>query len=111
MLTKYGLKRPDQIIDYLGLMGDTADNVPGCPGVGPKTAQKLIEDFDSIEGIIENVDKLKGSMQKKVSENIQQIKDSKYLVTICRTVPCSLDEEALRIVEPNYEALSSFRRS
>lgn len=105
VLTKYGLKRPDQIIDYLGLMGDTADNVPGCPGVGPKTAQKLIEDFDSIEGIIENVDKLKGSMQKKVSENIQQIKDSKYLVTICRTVPCTLDEEALRIVEPNYEAL------
>lgn len=105
VLAKYGIKRTEQIIDYLGLMGDSADNIPGCPGVGPKTAQKLIEDYDSIEGIIANVDNLKGSLQKKIAENIQQIKDSKYLATICRTVPCSLDEEALRIVEPNYQAL------
>lgn len=107
VLAKYGIKRTEQIIDYLGLMGDSADNVPGCPGVGPKTAQKLIEDFDSIEGILENIDKLKGATQKKVSENIQQIKDSKYLVTICRTVPCTLDEEALRIAEPNYPELKA----
>ena len=105
VLEKYGIKRTDQIIDYLGLTGDTADNIPGCPGVGPKTAQKFLEDFDSIDGILENVDKLSPSMQKKVSENIQQIKDSKYLVTICRTVPCSLDEESLRVVEPNYAKL------
>ena len=105
VLAKYGLKRTEQVIDYLGLMGDSADNIPGCPGVGPKTAQKLIEDYDSIEGIIDNVDKLKGALQKKVSENIQQIRDSKYLATICCTVPCSLDEEALRIVEPNYNEL------
>ena len=106
VLDKYGIKRTEQIIDYLGLMGDSADNIPGCPGVGPKTAQKLIEDFDSIEGIIANADNLKGSLQKKIQENIQQIKDSKYLATICRTVPCTLDEEALRIVEPDYQALA-----
>ena len=105
VLAKYGLKRTEQVIDYLGLMGDSADNIPGCPGVGPKTAQKLIEDFDSIEGIIANVINLKGALQKKVSDNIQQIKDSKYLATICRSVPCTLDEEALRIVEPNYSDL------
>lgn len=105
VLAKYGLKRTEQVIDYLGLMGDSADNIPGCPGVGPKTAQKLIEDFDSIEGIIANVSYLKGALQKKVSDNIQQIKDSKYLATICRSVPCTLDEEALRIVEPNYSDL------
>ena len=105
VLAKYGLKRTEQVIDYLGLMGDSADNIPGCPGVGPKTAQKLIEDFDSIEGIIANVSNLKGALQKKVSDNIQQIKDSKYLATICRSVPCTLYEEALRIVEPNYSDL------
>ena len=105
VVAKYGLKRTEQVIDYLGLMGDSADNIPGCPGVGPKTAQKLIEDFDSIEGIIANVSNLKGALQKKVSDNIQQIKDSKYLATICRSVPCTLDEEALRIVEPNYSDL------
>ena len=105
VLAKYGLKRTEQVIDYLGLMGDSADNIPGCPGVGPKTAQKLIEDFDSIEGIIANVSNLKGALQKKVSDNIQQIKDSKYLATICRSVPCTLDEEALRSVEPNYSDL------
>ena len=105
VLAKYGLKRTEQVIDYLGLMGDSADNIPGCPGVGPKTAQKLIEDFDSIEGIIANVSNLKGALLKKVSDNIQQIKDSKYLATICRSVPCTLDEEALRIVEPNYSDL------
>ena len=105
VLAKYGLKRTEQVIDYLGLMGDSADNIPGCPGVGPKTAQKLIEDFDSIEGIIANVSNLKGALQKKVSDNIQQIKDSKYLATICRSVPCTLDEEALRIDEPNYSDL------
>ena len=105
VLAKYGLKRTEQVIDYLGLMGDSADNIPGCPGVGPKTAQKLIEDFNSIEGIIANVSNLKGALQKKVSDNIQQIKDSKYLATICRSVPCTLDEEALRIVEPNYSDL------
>ena len=105
VLAKFGLKRTEQVIDYLGLMGDSADNIPGCPGVGPKTAQKLIEDFDSIEGIIANVSNLKGALQKKVSDNIQQIKDSKYLATICRSVPCTLDEEALRIVEPNYSDL------
>ena len=105
VLAKYGLKRTEQVIDYLGLMGDSADNIPGCPGVGPKTAQKLIEDFDSIEGIIANVSNLKGALQKKVSDNIQQIKDSKYLATICRSVPCTLDEEALRIVVPNYSDL------
>mgnify|MGYP004447614831 CR=1 FL=1 len=105
VLAKYGIKRPDQIIDFLGLTGDAVDNIPGCPGIGPKYAQSLIQNFDSIEGILDNIDKLTGSIQKKVSENVQQIKDSKYLVTICRTVPCTLEEKSLRIAEPNYSAL------
>ena len=118
VLTKYGLKRTDQVIDMLGLQGDTADNIPGCPGVGPKTAQKLIEDFDSVEGLLSAVESaaaegkkelpnLKKGMFAKVLENVQQIRDSKYLATICREVPgVVLDAEALKVVEPDYAKLA-----
>ena len=118
VLAKYGLKRTDQVIDMLGLQGDTADNIPGCPGVGPKTAQKLIEDFDSIEGLLSAVEtaaaegkkelpNLKKGMFAKVQENVQQIKDSKYLATICREVPgVTLDAEALQVVTPDYAKLA-----
>ncbi len=118
VLTKYGLKRTDQVIDMLGLQGDTADNIPGCPGVGPKTAQKLIEDFDSVEGLLSAVEtaaaeskkelpNLKKGMFAKVLENVQQIRDSKYLATICREVPgVVLDAEALKVVEPDYAKLA-----
>ena len=118
VLAKYGLKRTDQVIDMLGLQGDTADNIPGCPGVGPKTAQKLIEDFDSVEGLLSAVEtaaaegkkelpNLKKGMFAKVLENVQQIRDSKYLATICREVPgVVLDAEALQVVEPDYGKLA-----
>ncbi len=118
VLEKYGLKRTEQVIDMLGLQGDSADNIPGCPGVGPKTAQKLIEDFDSVEAMLEAVEAaaaegkkelpglLKKAMFQKVLDNVQQIRDSKYLATICRQVPdVALDAEALAVKVPDYEAL------
>lgn len=92
---KYDLTDQKQMIDLLGLMGDTADNIPGCPGVGIKTAQKLIKEFGSIENLLENTDKLKGSIQKKVEENVQQIKDSQFLATIKTDVPIKLNLEQL----------------
>lgn len=118
VLAKYGLKRTEQVIDMLGLQGDTADNIPGCPGVGPKTAQKLIEDFDSVEAMLEAViaaqaegkkelPNMKKGMFAKVADNVQQIKDSKYLATICRTVPgVELDAESLKVETPDYAKLA-----
>ena len=118
VLKKYGLKRTSQVIDMLGLQGDSADNIPGCPGVGPKTAQKLIEDFDSVENLIVTVEtavaegkkelpNLKKGMFAKVADNIQQIKDSKYLATICLDVPGTmLDAEALKVETPDYAKLA-----
>ena len=70
VLGKYGLTSVDQVIDLLGLMGDSSDNIPGCPGVGEKTAQKLLAEFGTIENLLENTDKLKGSLQKKVMEKL-----------------------------------------
>ncbi len=102
---KYGIERTDQVIDLLGLMGDTADNVPGCPGVGEKTAVKLINQFGSIEGLLANTDQLKGAMKKKVEENVEQIKFSKFLVTIKTDVPLPLDLDSLRRAEPDNAAL------
>lgn len=102
---KYGISHTDQVIDLLGLMGDTADNVPGCPGVGEKTAVKLITQFGSIDNLLQNTDQLKGAMKKKVEENIEQIKFSKFLVTIKTDVPINLDLDALRTTEANKEAL------
>lgn len=107
VLAKYDLKRVDQVIDLLGLMGDASDNIPGCPGVGLKTAQKLIADFDSIEGLLEHTDLLKGALQKKVRENERQIRDSKYLATICCDVPVEFDEAAMVYKEPDYPALQA----
>ena len=118
VLKKYGLKRTSQVIDMLGLQGDSADNIPGCPGVGPKTAQKLIEDFDSVEQMIAAVEaaqaegkkelpNLKKGMFAKVADNIQQIRDSKYLATICLDVPgAELDAEAFKVKEPDYARLA-----
>ena len=81
----------DQVIDLLGLMGDSSDNIPGCPGVGEKTAQKLLAEFGTIENLLENTDKLKGSLQKKVTENTEQIRFSKFLATIKTDVPIQFD--------------------
>ena len=102
---KYGINNTDQVIDLLGLMGDTADNVPGCPGVGEKTAVKLINQFGSIDNLLENTDQLKGAMKKKVEEYIEQIKFSKFLVTIKTDVPIQLDLDALRTTDANKDAL------
>lgn len=105
VMEKYELENQGQMIDLLGLMGDTADNIPGCPGVGIKTAQKLIAEFGSIENLLENSDKLKGALKKKVEENVQQIKDSKFLATIRTDVPVELDLKLLERKEIDAEKL------
>lgn len=92
---KFGIEQPKQVIDILGLIGDASDNIPGCPGIGEKTATKLIQEFGSIEELLNNTDKLKGALRKKVEENIEQIKFSKFLATIKTDVPLTFDEEEL----------------
>ena len=102
---KFDIQSPLQVIDMLGLMGDTADNIPGCPGVGEKTAQKLIAQFGSIENLLAHTDELKGAIKKKVEENKEQITFSKFLATIKTDVPIVLDMEALKREEPDEEEL------
>ena len=102
---KYGVTSTAQIIDLLGLMGDTADNIPGCPGVGEKTAVKLISQFGGIDELLNRTEELKGAMRKKVEENAEQIRFSKFLVTIKTDVPIELDKEKLSVKEPDREAL------
>ena len=92
---KYGIQSPLQVIDLLGLMGDASDNVPGCPGVGEKTAVKLIGDFGGIEQLIERSSELKGALRQKVENNVEGIRFSKLLVTIKTDVPISLDLDLL----------------
>lgn len=95
--TKFGISSPLQVIDLLGLMGDSSDNIPGCPGVGEKTAQKLITDFGSIENLLDNTDQLKGALKKKIEENKEQILFSKFLATIKTDVPVGFDaKECIR---------------
>lgn len=106
VLNKYGLTSVTQVIDLLGLMGDTSDNIPGCPGVGEKTAQKLLQDFGSIENLLVNTDKLKGSLQKKVIENAEQIRFSKFLATIKTDVPVEFDSKKCLREEINKEELT-----
>lgn len=88
---RYDIERTSQVIDLLALMGDKIDNIPGCPGVGEKTAVKLIADFDSVDNLVLHTDELKGALKKKVEENKEQILFSKYLATICTDVPVELD--------------------
>ena len=93
---KYGIERPTQLIDILGLMGDTADNIPGCPGVGPKTAEKLIQQYGSIENLLSHTSELKGAQKQRIEENAEQIRLSKWLATIITDVPVTLEADALR---------------
>ena len=93
---KYGIEQPTQLIDILGLMGDTADNIPGCPGIGPKTAEKLIQQYGSIENLLEHTSELKGAQKQRIEENAEQIRMSKWLATIITDVPVNLDAESLR---------------
>ncbi len=102
---KYGIESPQQVIDLLGLMGDSADNIPGCPGVGEKTAIKLVQEFGSIENLLEHTDQLKGALKTKVENNVEQIKFSKLLATIKTDVPIEWDEDALRREPADLEAL------
>ena len=102
---KYGLTDTKQMIDILGLMGDASDNIPGCPGVGEKTAQKLIAEFGGIDQLLAHTDQLKGALKKKVEENVEQIKFSKFLATIKTDVPITLDMEKLVREEPDSPTL------
>ena len=103
---KYGLQSPLQVIDLLGLMGDTADNIPGCPGVGPKTAEKLIQQFGSIENMLEHTDEIKGTLRTKVEENAEQIKFSKFLATIRTDVPLAFDAHEMERQPADLKALA-----
>lgn len=102
---KFLIDSPKQVIDLLGLMGDASDNIPGCPGVGEKTAQKLIAQFGGIDALLEQTDQLKGALKLKVETNREQIQFSKFLATIKTDVPIELDMEALKREEANKEAL------
>ena len=102
---KFDIERVDQVRDVLGLQGDAVDNIPGIPGIGAKTASKLLREFGSVEAIIANADQLKGKQREKVIEFSEQGILSKELATICTTVPIAFDEEALRYGPPNDDAL------
>jgi DNA polymerase-1 len=104
---KYEIQRTEQVIDLLGLMGDAVDNIPGCPGVGEKTAKKLIADFDSIENLLQHTDQLKGALKIKVEENKEKIRLSRILATIKLDVPIQLEMEKLIKEKPNEEKLKS----
>ena len=103
---KYELNSPTQVIDLLALMGDSADNFPGCPGVGPKTAAKLIGEFGSIDNMLENSSKIKGKLREKVESAVDDIRMSKFLATIRTDVPIELNLDALKIEEPDTARLA-----
>ena len=103
---KYGIPSTESVIDLLALMGDSADNFPGCPGVGEKTAVKLIEEFGSIEQLLTRSSEIKGKLREKVEEHVDDIKMSYFLATIKTDVPIDLDMESLKLVEPNEDELS-----
>lgn len=105
VMEKYSLTNPSQMIDLLGLMGDSSDNIPGCPGVGEKTATKLLNEFDSIENLLKNTHQLKGALKTKIEENKEQILFSKFLATIKTDVPIEVDIENLKRKELNETAL------
>ena len=102
---KYGIPSPMAVIDLLALMGDSADNFPGCPGVGEKTAVKLINEFGSIDELISRSSEIKGKLREKVEEHVDDIKMSYFLATIKTDVPIELDMESLKLVEPNEDEL------
>ncbi len=107
---KYGLQRKEQVIDLLGLMGDASDNIPGCKGVGEKTAVALLEQFGSIDNMLAHTDEIKGALRTKVESQVEEIKFSRFLATIRTDVPIVLDENLLAKKEPNIEALTALYR-
>jgi len=102
---EFNVKSPEQVIDILGLMGDTSDNIPGAPGVGPKTAMKLISEFGSIEELLKNTDKLQGRIKEILEKHKEQVLLSKKLVTINTNTPVEFDEESLKLEPPDKEKL------
>ena len=102
---KYGISSPTLVIDLLALMGDSADNFPGCPGVGEKTAVKLIEQFGSVDNLLEHTADIKGKLREKVEGAVDDIRMSKFLATIRTDVPVDLDLDVLRLSTPNEEKL------
>lgn len=103
---KYGIQSATQVIDLLGLMGDASDNIPGCKGVGEKTAVALIQQFGSIENLLEHTDELKGALKTKVETQIEDIRFSKFLATIRTDVPIQLDEQSLTTQEIDWNRLT-----
>jgi DNA polymerase-1 len=105
ILEKFSITYVEQITDLLGLMGDSSDNIPGCPGVGEKTAVKLLKEFGSIENLLINTEKLKGALKNKIEENAEQIRFSKYLATIITDVPLTFHVENCILKKPNKKKL------
>ena len=103
--SKYGIPTPAQVIDILALMGDTADNFPGCPGVGEKTAAKLISQFGSIDNLLAHTDEIKGKLRDKVEAAVEDIKISKFLATIRTDVPIQLELDDMKVQQPDEEKL------
>ncbi len=107
---KYGLQTQAQVVDLLGLMGDSSDNIPGCKGVGEKTAVQLLQQFGSIENLLANTDQLKGALQRKVQEQVDNIRFSKFLATIKTDVPITFDAQSLVCQEKDWERLAPLYR-
>ena len=107
---KYGLQHQSQVIDLLGLMGDSSDNIPGCKGVGEKTAVQLLQQFGSIENLLANTDQLKGALQRKVQEQVEEIRFSRFLATIKTDVPMAFDAQSLVYQERNWQQLAPLYR-
>lgn len=107
---KYGLQSQEQVIDLLGLMGDASDNIPGCKGVGEKTAVALLQQFGSIDTMLAHTDEIKGALRTKVETQVEEIKFSRFLATIRTDVPIAFDENLLAKKEPNMEALTALYR-
>jgi len=107
---KYGLQSQSQVIDLLGLMGDSSDNIPGCKGVGEKTAVQLLQQFGSIDNLLANTDQLKGALQRKIQEQVEEIRFSRFLATIKTDVPLEFDAQALVYQERNWELLAPIYR-
>ena len=102
---KFEITDPLQVIDVLGLMGDTSDNIPGCPGIGPKTAMKLVSEFGGIEGVYQNIDKLKGKQKESLELFEEQVRMSRKLATIILDVPVEFNQEELIMCDPDYAHL------
>ena len=106
VLEKFKIKEVDQVIDFLGLQGDSVDNIPGIPGVGPKTAQKLLSEYGSVEGILENREKIKGSVGMKVRDNTESALMSKELAKIKTDISLNIEINDLKIKKANYSDLN-----